>query len=346
MRKIVLIVPYFGKMPTYFELWMLSASYNKSIDFVILTDNEIKCDSKNIKVIRCCFDEVKEKISRKFPFKITLNEPYELTKFKPAYGYIFDEIIKEYDFWGYCDIDLIFGDIRKFITEDILLNYDKILSHGHLSLYKNKKEINELFMERFKDCIYYKDVFSSTIPWHNFDEYPYGVSKIAHKMGFKVYEAPIFADIDMFNFTFKKVFSYMEKNDDNSNIIQYFLWNKGRLMNKFPFNKENDKEILYIHLQKRDMIIERYKKQFSFHIFPNYFDFREIIDDEEIVKICDISKNKEYSKKILKIRQDKIGKFKANRNFFNIKLWKRKIFYFKMKYFYKEKPYKFAEGKI
>ena len=48
MRKIVLIVPYFGKMPTYFELWMLSASYNKSIDFVILTDNEIKCDSNNI----------------------------------------------------------------------------------------------------------------------------------------------------------------------------------------------------------------------------------------------------------------------------------------------------------
>ena len=69
MRKIVLIVPYFGKMPTYFELWMLSASYNKSIDFVILTDNEIKCDSKNIKVIRCCFDEVKENVES-YGFKL------------------------------------------------------------------------------------------------------------------------------------------------------------------------------------------------------------------------------------------------------------------------------------
>lgn len=346
MKKIVLIVPYFGELPNYFELWMLSASYNKNIDFVILTDNDIKCKSTNINIIKCCFEDIKEKIRKKFPFEIILNKPYELTKFKPAYGYIFDDIIKDYDFWGYCDVDLIFGNIRKFITEEILLNYDKVLSHGHLSLYKNRQDINELFMNHFKDCIYYKDAFSSTIPWHNFDEYPYGVAKIANKMGIKVYEAPIFADIDMFCFTFKKVFSYMRKSDDNSNIIQYFYWNEGSLINMFPLDRTKNKEIIYVHLQKRVMQIENYENNTSFYILPNYFDFRKKISDDEILEVCDISQNNEYSNKILKLRQNKIEEFKKERCFLNFNLWKRKIFYFKMKYIYKEKPYKFEEGEI
>ena len=32
-----------------------------------------------------------------------------------------------YDFWGHCDMDLIWGDIRNFITEDVLSKYDKII---------------------------------------------------------------------------------------------------------------------------------------------------------------------------------------------------------------------------
>ena len=50
----------------------------------------------------------------------------------------------EYDFWGYCDIDLIFGNIRKFITDDILDKYDKILSRGHFTLFRNKDSINTI----------------------------------------------------------------------------------------------------------------------------------------------------------------------------------------------------------
>ena len=63
------------------------------------------------------------------------------------YGYLFDDYLTEYDFWGHCDVDLIFGNIRKFIDDKILNQYDRILSRGHLSLYRNCKEINELFFE-------------------------------------------------------------------------------------------------------------------------------------------------------------------------------------------------------
>jgi len=32
-------------------------------------------------------------------------------------------------FWGYCDIDLIFGNIRAFMTDELLNEYDIIKSH-------------------------------------------------------------------------------------------------------------------------------------------------------------------------------------------------------------------------
>ena len=45
--------------------------------------------------------------------------------------------VKKYDFWGYCDLDLIFGDIRKFVNEEVLNTYEKIYNRGHLTLFKN-----------------------------------------------------------------------------------------------------------------------------------------------------------------------------------------------------------------
>ena len=55
-------------------------------------------------------------------------------RLQAADGVIFTEDLEGFDFWGYCDMNMIFGDIRKFITRDVLLAYKKVLIHGHLSL--------------------------------------------------------------------------------------------------------------------------------------------------------------------------------------------------------------------
>ena len=41
--------------------------------------------------------------------------------YKVAYGEMFQDYIKEYDFWGHCDMDMIFGE-ENFINE-IIWNY-------------------------------------------------------------------------------------------------------------------------------------------------------------------------------------------------------------------------------
>lgn len=147
MNKILLIIPYFGKFNNYFSLFLNSCRHNPTIDWLILTDDETKYPyPNNVKVRYTTLRAIRQHIEKKLGFEVALNNPYKLCDFKPAYGYLFSNEIHGYDFWGYCDTDLIFGDIRSFITEDILNNCDKVLSRGHLSLWRNSQAMNEFFM--------------------------------------------------------------------------------------------------------------------------------------------------------------------------------------------------------
>lgn len=69
--------------------------------------------------------------------------------FRPFYGRIFKYYLRGYQFWGYCDIDIVFGDLSKVLNEDFLSNidiftaYDKSLV-GHFTVLRNTEEINNL----------------------------------------------------------------------------------------------------------------------------------------------------------------------------------------------------------
>ena len=347
MKKILIIIPYFGPMPNYFKLWLESAKCNSTVNFLIITDNQIENCPPNIKLLNCTFEELRNEIKSKFNFEINLEKPYDLCKYKPAYGDIFSKYVKEYDFWGYCDIDLIFGDLRKFLTDEILENHEKILSHGHLCLYKNNKKLNELYKVKRKDCFYYKDVFTSKISWNNFDEYPYGVSRIAKMEGIKVYEKDIFADLDTFFYTFRKIYSYFpQRKDDPVDIIQYFTWKEGKLFNKIINNCTIDiEELAYVHFQKRNMnCSELGKIEKNFDIFPNKFLPIAERKIDIIRKICDTSQNDSYCKNFVNEIKEKIEKIPFYKKLFSMQRLKRKIFLLKMKKIYKVEPYKFDRG--
>ena len=57
---------------------------------------------------------------QKMALDINIQKPYKLCDFKPAYGKIFEDYLEAYDFWVHCDLDIRWGDIRKFIPEKVL----------------------------------------------------------------------------------------------------------------------------------------------------------------------------------------------------------------------------------
>jgi len=161
-NSIAFLICWSGDYPWYFSYFIHSCRYNPTIDFLIFTDNNTKLDiSANVKIIPFSLEQFKADASKALGFEITIESGYKLCDFKPAYGFIFSEWIKNYDFWGYCDADVIFGNIRAFMTEELLNEYDIISARhdyltGCFSFYRNNQTMRELFKQS-KD---YRKVFT------------------------------------------------------------------------------------------------------------------------------------------------------------------------------------------
>lgn len=168
MKSIVLIFPYFGTLPIQYEMWRASALQNPSVDFMFFTDADVE-PAKNIIVHKMQFSDFQRIAQKAFDFPIVLDRPYKLCEYKQAYGYILKDYIKDYDFWGFGDLDLVYGDIRAFITEEAL-SHKFLLGWGHLTLLHNDEDTNSYFMKRIDGYQDYKDAFTtSSITF--FDEY-------------------------------------------------------------------------------------------------------------------------------------------------------------------------------
>jgi len=282
--SIALIVPYFGKLPNYFPLWLESCRENPTIDWYIFSDDKTEYDyPENVYFTYMTFNEATELFQKKFDFKIKLLDPYKLTDFKPTYGEVFSDYVQDYDFWGFCDVDLIFGNIRKFITKDILNNYDKILANGHFVLLRNNILNNNIFRENINGKMKYKDVYSDK-KHRGFDEYGdeafHSICKESH---LKIYiNNLIYADINSwkkhFTLTYArrlvlpKELPVLEWEEKDKNHCTIFSFNNGDLIRYFIKNNQIQKhEYMYVHFQKRRMDVQLSQIDNKFLMVPNKF---------------------------------------------------------------------------
>lgn len=294
-NKIALILPYFGKLPNWFYLWLESAGQNKEIDWLIYTDDERKFDfPKNVYVHYMTWKDMKEKVQTKFDFRIALDSPYKLCDFKPTYGEVFSDDLKGYNFWGYCDPDCIWGNIRKFITDDILSKYDRILIRGHLSIYRNNQIVNSWYKTLSKTK-YYKIVYQSNDTFA-FDEGSPIVKKCSingmlYEAGIGYYNEVQFDDIfpNYSNFISDHIIRLVSKGakDFDFNAAKAcFNYCHGTLMLNMYYNgKLYRTESMYIHLQKRKM--ENLLTQSDdYWIIPNKFVDKVELKEKTFNKLC------------------------------------------------------------
>lgn len=147
--RIRIIIPYFGKVVPWIRLFLRSCEMNPTYDFLIVTDVEIDRLPANVQVLKCPFADFVQRANKRLGTNIRWYTPYKICDLKPALGRIFEEFLEGYAFWGYSDIDLIWGDLG-LIYDDEVMSYDVISSHtfllsGHFALYRNIPELLDLF---------------------------------------------------------------------------------------------------------------------------------------------------------------------------------------------------------
>lgn len=171
MNKIVLICLWMGKIPDYFKYHYETCIFNKNIDFLLITDQKINLDSPNYKVLNISIDALEKRVSNTMNINYNFSNGKNICQLKCGLGDIFNDEIKDYLYWGFYDIDTLFGDFNKFILP-IVDDYD-IVSFGAkkyheriggpLVIIKNSQKNNNLYrikMSEFIDKLYNYEINS------------------------------------------------------------------------------------------------------------------------------------------------------------------------------------------
>lgn len=150
MNKIALIIPYFGKFPEWMPLYLYSCSKQRNIDFLYFTDCEIpKKIYENTIFIETTFEEYCKKVSQHLHIDFHPAQSYKLCDLKPFYGIVHEDELKDYEWWGFGDLDLIYGDLSLLLSEDNLRRYDLLTTHidkvaGHFTVVRKDSDFTRI----------------------------------------------------------------------------------------------------------------------------------------------------------------------------------------------------------
>jgi hypothetical protein len=238
-----LVVPHFGPRPSYFPLVLRSMAHNPDVHWLLLTDRPVAGAPTNVAVHRCEFADVVARIQGHFPFEISLERPYKLCDFRPAFGEVFRAELAGYDFWGHSDLDVVFGRIREHLPAEAF-DADKVLFQGNFALYRNTPEAAAWFRHEM-DGISYRDVMTRPEIMH-FDEWA-GMHHIVRDLGVRYWQEDRIFDISFYRYRTRA--ELPEGRDprryawEDGEVCEYRL-ERGRVVRRTA---------LLAHLQKRSM---------------------------------------------------------------------------------------------
>ncbi len=271
--KIAMFAPMFlppgGTFNNYFEYWQKSAASNCKIDFFVPTNIDTRRykDYSNIHFISMTDEEFWEKIEAVLGFRIARGY-YKTAELRPFFGIVFKDILKDYDYWGSTEFDVIYGDIFHFV-QPYLDQGEKIIGkHDFFRLIKNTDEMREMPFRKVTGMSYpltLEKAFSTNFCWY-FGEF--------RGMGIRYFQAGVhevslndyLAQVKPGNTFFECNFMPGKWN---------FKWNNGKLIGNDE--KGNEKEFLLAHFQKRKLETSESSCDGNvFYIIPN-----------EITSLCD-----------------------------------------------------------
>lgn len=250
-NSICILAAYFGKFPNYFYLFLKTCEYNSRIDFLIFSDATVSSKlPSNVKIIPFTLGEMKKLADEKMQMNVALNHAYKCCDFKPVYGVIFSDYIKQYEYWGHCDFDLIFGDIYSFLVKYDYKAYDKFLPLGHLCFYKNTETVKNYYKLPGSQKGNYKEVYSSDLSYA-FDELG-GMVEIYNYNNLPMFTGRLFADITH-EYRRLRLSEHCHIGDKDKNYpYQVFYWKDGKTYRTyFHDGKSYTEEFMYIHFKKR-----------------------------------------------------------------------------------------------
>jgi hypothetical protein len=168
-----LITVHFGPFPPAIRLTLESWRRNPEATWLLVTDQAAPAVlPPNVRLRSTSMVEFGRRVGRTLGIDIRLKNPYKICDFKPAYGVIFADELRDAEFWGHCDPDIVLGDLDAFLPRELLAGHDVVSSigfrlNGPFTLYRNAPHVNDAF----RRCPDYRRIFADGTRYFVFDEY-------------------------------------------------------------------------------------------------------------------------------------------------------------------------------
>jgi len=243
--RVCLILSFLGPWPPYADLYLHSIRFNPDVDWLFVCDRPPPAAvPSNVRVLLTTKEQLAQRIADTVQTPVNLSIPYKLCDFRPAYGVIFRNELRGYDFWGHCDSDVVFGRIRRFITNEILDSHDKVLMHGYMAFYRNSAVGNGFF--RFTaPSIRYQDVFADP-RYRGFDEWS-GIARVFAHHNIPYFQREFMATPVPWRYE-------LQAAQVKNYYPQAFVWDEGRILQLYwNGSKIVETEFALIHLMRRKM---------------------------------------------------------------------------------------------
>lgn len=156
MKRCALLIVYLGEIPNYIRLFLRSCECQSNIDFFFFTnwDWSKLTPPCNVKINNIDYVVFNKLASQKCDLNIEINKGYKLCDIKPAWPHIFEDYLgeREYEFVGWCDIDLILGNVDNFFSENLKAKYDLLTVttdyvSGALTIIRNTRAMRLLYQK-------------------------------------------------------------------------------------------------------------------------------------------------------------------------------------------------------
>lgn len=212
MPDALLIVPFFGDPPPWFDQWQESVGRLEAHGYRVLLDR----DEDTFR------DRVREILQLDPPPMAGTGKAWD---FRPALGLLYERELAAHSHWGHTDMDVVYGRVWEWLTPEFLDGLDLHSNHhdyvcGFWSLYRNTPTMRELFTETPG----YRDLMTSDHASGWIESAYSDVVDAAHEEG-----------------RLNRVYTYWQTRDLNS--FDTLTWDGERLL-------EGDREVFAAHFRR------------------------------------------------------------------------------------------------
>jgi hypothetical protein len=148
---LIMLMPYFGRWPEWMNLFIESCKWNPDVRWRFYTDcGEPENNAANVDYVHLSFEDYKALVREKLRIEFDPSDRYKLCDLKPAYGDIHARDIAGYRFFGWGDIDLVYGKISEHYTSAVLaksnaLSIREDMFAGHFAILRNSRALRRAY---------------------------------------------------------------------------------------------------------------------------------------------------------------------------------------------------------